>query len=129
MSTFRTSLFILLTALLFSVGAHAKKSSLLDQQLAELGFKQGPKAAFIQGYNLDDRTYVNNKSIIVPDENSKPYLVIFWETCQGIATQRMEARTYKVKGQLAKYDRVITRYETSDLAKCQVKYLYELEPI
>ena len=130
MRTFKTGLFVLFIAVLCLPGpVAAKKSSLLDKQLAELGYKQGPKAAFIQDFNLEDRTYVNNKSIIVPDGNAKPYLVIFWETCQGIATKRMEARHFKVKGRLAKYDQVVTRYETNDLAKCQVKFLYELEPV
>lgn len=130
MRKIKTCLVALTATLLFAVSAPAaQKSSLLDQRLAELGYKQGPKADYIQDYRLDDRTYVNKKSIIVPDGASKPYLVIFWETCQGIATKRMEMRTSKVKGRLAKYDRVATRYETNDLAKCQVKFLYELEPI
>ena len=125
----KTCLVVLTAALLFAVSAPAaQKSSLLDQKLAELGYKKGPKADYIQDFQLNDRTYVNNKSIIVPDGASKPYLVIFWETCQGIATKQMDIRNSKVKGRLAKYDRVVTRYETRNLAKCQVKFLYELEP-
>lgn len=125
-----TSLFVLLVASVFAVSAHARTpSGAIENSLAELGFRIGPEVTTIVGGDIEKRTWVSKRYIIVPDSDSRSFLVRFRESCAGTATKRMIPRIVKIRGNVSQYDTFVTRYETRDLAKCEIRWVYELEPI
>lgn len=125
-----TSLFVLLVAFVFAVSAYARApTNAIENSVAELGFRIGPEVQTIVGGDIEKRTWVSKKYIIVPDSDSRSYLVRFRESCAGTATQRMSPRIVKIRGNVSQYDTFVTRYRTRDLAKCEIRWVYELEPI
>jgi len=125
-----TGLFVFFIALVFAVSAQAQTpSSTIENRVAELGFRIGPEINTIVGGDIAKRTWVNKKNIIVPGSDSRSYLVRFRESCAGTATKQMVPRIVKIRGNVSQYDTFVTRYRTRDLAKCEIRWVYELEPI
>jgi len=130
MLNFNKVLFVLFFALIFAVNAQARTPSAgIQDRVAELGFKVGPETKIIPGGGIKERTWVDKRNIIVPGSDSRSYLIRFWQSCQGTLTKEMVPRTTKKVGQISKYDRYATLYEGRNIALCQIKYIYELEPI
>ena len=130
MLKFNTVLFILFFALIFGVNAHARApSAAIQDRVAELGFKVGPETKVIPGGGIKERTWVDKRNIIVPGTDSRSYLIRFWQSCQGTLTKDMVPRSTKKVGQISKFDKYATLYEGRSIAICQIKYIYELEPI
>ena len=130
MLKFNKILFVLFFALIFAVNAHARTpSAAIQDRVAELGFRVGPETKVIPGGGIKERTWVDKRNIIVPGTDSRSYMIRFWQSCQGTATKEMVPRSTKKVGQISKYDRYAPLYEGKNIAICQIKYIYELEPI
>ena len=130
MHNYSRNLLILFTAIVLAASAHAAApSGKLNALLAELGYQIGAKADHVVDYQLDDRKYVNKKNMIVPDASSRNYLVTFREPCDGMQSKKMLPRRSKIKNQISVYDTFVTKFNTWNLALCQVRAIHELEPL
>jgi hypothetical protein len=130
MRNLSTSLFVLFTVFVFAINAHARTpSSAVQASVAELGFRIGPETNTIAGGRIDDRTFVDKRHIIVPGSDSRSYLVRFRQSCQGALSKQMVHRQSKIQGNVSQYDKFVTRYEGRSLAHCEIRWIWELEPI
>ena len=130
MLKFNKVLFVLFFASIFAVNVHARMpSAAIQDKAAELGFRVGPETKVIPGGGIRERIWVDKRNIIVPGTDSKSYLIRFWQSCQGTLSKKIVPRATKKVGQISQYDKYATLYEGRNIAICQIKYIYELEPI
>jgi len=124
-----TSLLVLFIAFVFAVSAYARTpSGSIEDSVAELGFRIGPETNTIVGGDINKRTYVDKRNIIVTGSDSRSYLVRFRQSCQGTYSKQMVPRLTKIQGNVSQYDKFVTRYEGRTLARCEIRWVYELEP-
>ena len=124
-----TILFVLLTAFCLTANAEIRQLRGVDDKLAELGFQMGEEVDKFADFQLENRTFVDKRNIIVPGASSQNYLVTFRESCQGLINARMAHRLIKNKGYLSQWDKFVTIYETSNIAWCEVIRVHEVEPV
>ena len=124
-----TALLITITVLLTAAcAAHSElpESQALDQVLAEQNYRIGEEVERISDIRMDERIYVDPRNLLIPAEGDQHYLVALKEPCYGLKTQKVVLRsgTYK---ELAKNDRIATRYRGRSVDLCRIDAIFRLE--
>jgi len=124
-----TALLITITVFLTAAcTAHSElpESQALDQVLAEQNYRIGEEVERISDIRMDERIYVDPRNLLIPAEGDRLYLVALKEPCYGLKTQKVVLRsgTYK---ELAKNDRIATRYKGRSVDHCWVDAIFWLE--
>ena len=99
----------------------------LEEQLANNGFALGAEVPAITDYRLDDRIYLDSRHLIVPDGESRSYLVRLAKKCHSLHSNRLRLRTH-TRNQIAPRDTVLPQYEGRSVDDCEVTQIHQLVP-
>ena len=125
------SVLVLLKCLFFTASCTAPAvrpdSAAVNNMLAEKNYQLGEEVERISDIQLDNRTFVDSKNLIMPTDNDGDFLVNLKHPCHGLKANPVWLRSGKHRA-MEKYDRFTTRHEQTNVDHCFVDAIYKLEP-
>jgi len=127
-ATMMKAMKILAVAALFSPAAVGAAPAVpLDELLAEQGLRLGAEVPSIADFQLDQRTYLDSRHLVLPAGDDRSYLVTLDGKCYGLGGNRLIVQT-RTRHQLAPRDKLMVTHEGRNVDVCGVKTLHALEP-
>jgi hypothetical protein len=125
----RTTIGIAVSLLLgYVLGADAIAATTptsLEERLDELNYLVGDEAQLIVDFQINERVYLDDRHVIVPDASSQAYLLTLTDPCHDLRSKRVMALT-RTRHQMAPGDTLAPTHEGRRVDECEVERIHEL---